>query len=207
MKKNNRHLVKRSLSEKVLEMYVAGYLAEDLTVGNMITVFDIVEHNIDGKTRLKRLIEEKCTRHYLKMESLMLPSFWRIINNLKTVTTTVISLDMEEICVFQWNCTVRFGPNCTQVRLPGSCLNCSFPSEQKQASTSNFLPPGNTPNPSVQRQYPKLSQRSAKHNLKSKAKYPSKRSPETLKSQLADPRSHQVAFKPLSPLFGLNLKN
>lgn len=101
MKKNNRHLVKRSLSEKVLEMYVAGYLAEDLTVGNMITVFDIVEHNIDGKTRLKRLIEEKCTRHYLKMESLMLPSFWRIINNLKTVTTTVISLDMEEICVFQ----------------------------------------------------------------------------------------------------------
>ena len=53
---------KRSLSEKILSLYVAGYLDNDLTGGNMIAVFDIVEHNPDGKTRLKRLIEEECMR-------------------------------------------------------------------------------------------------------------------------------------------------
>jgi hypothetical protein len=52
---------KRALSVKVLGMFVAGFLDPTLDGGNMIMVFDIVEHNPDGKTRLTRLIEEKCT--------------------------------------------------------------------------------------------------------------------------------------------------
>lgn len=53
---------KRSLTEKVLCMYVGRYLEPTLTAGEMITVFDLIEHNDDGRSRLKRLIEEKCTR-------------------------------------------------------------------------------------------------------------------------------------------------
>lgn len=52
---------KRSLSEKILGMFVAGFLDPGLSAGNMIAVFDIVEHNPDGKSRLNRLMEEQCT--------------------------------------------------------------------------------------------------------------------------------------------------
>lgn len=52
---------KRSLSEKILGMFVTGFLDPGLNAGNMIAVFDIVEHNTDGKSRLKRLMEEQCT--------------------------------------------------------------------------------------------------------------------------------------------------
>jgi len=50
---------KRSLSEKILGVQLAGFLERDLDVSGMITVFDIVEHNPDGRTRLERLMEEK----------------------------------------------------------------------------------------------------------------------------------------------------
>ncbi|MFA6152002.1 MAG: hypothetical protein WC716_11820 [Chitinophagaceae bacterium] len=52
---------KRPLSVKVLGMFVAVFLDPTLNGGNMIMVFDIVEHNPDGRSRLQRLIEEKCT--------------------------------------------------------------------------------------------------------------------------------------------------
>lgn len=52
---------KKALSVKVLGMFVAGFLDPELNGGNMIMVFDIVEHNPDGKTRLSRLMEEDCT--------------------------------------------------------------------------------------------------------------------------------------------------
>lgn len=60
--KAQQHLQeKQSLSVKVLKMYVAGFLDPNMTTSHVITVFDIVEHNNDGKSRLQRLIEEELT--------------------------------------------------------------------------------------------------------------------------------------------------
>lgn len=61
MKTQNGHLEKTSLVEKVLSIYVNGFLAPGLGAGEMICIFDLVEQNLDGKTRLRRLIEEQCT--------------------------------------------------------------------------------------------------------------------------------------------------
>ena len=61
MNHQNSFLEKRSVTEKVLSMYVAGLLDPKLDGGNMIAVFDIVEHNSDGVSRLRRLVEEGCT--------------------------------------------------------------------------------------------------------------------------------------------------
>jgi hypothetical protein len=51
----------RSVTEKVLNLYLAGFLEPNLTVSHLITGFDLVEHNVDGRSRLQRLIEEKLT--------------------------------------------------------------------------------------------------------------------------------------------------
>ncbi|MBB2148928.1 hypothetical protein [Pedobacter gandavensis] len=58
----------RSLTERVLNVYVAGFLAPTITTGHIITVFDLVEHNPDGKSRLQRLIEEKLTKELTSQE-------------------------------------------------------------------------------------------------------------------------------------------
>lgn len=56
----SKQLGKRYLTERVIALNKAGFLYPDLTGGNMICVFDLIEHNDDGKTRINRLIEEKC---------------------------------------------------------------------------------------------------------------------------------------------------
>lgn len=61
MKTQKDALEKRSLTEKVLCIYVAGFLDPNLDAGNMIAVFDLVEQNPDGESRIRRLIEEDCT--------------------------------------------------------------------------------------------------------------------------------------------------
>lgn len=52
---------KKPFSVMVSGMLLAGFLDKNLNKGNMVTVFDIVEHNPDGASRLRRLIEENCT--------------------------------------------------------------------------------------------------------------------------------------------------
>jgi len=59
---------KRSLTEKVLNTYVRGFLATDLGAAEMISVFDLVEHNQYGPSRLIRLIEEECTKVLTNMK-------------------------------------------------------------------------------------------------------------------------------------------
>ncbi|WP_121812985.1 hypothetical protein [Mucilaginibacter kameinonensis] len=52
---------KNQLNERVTALAEAGYLNPTLTAGEMICVFDLIEHNQDGKDRIRRLIEEDCT--------------------------------------------------------------------------------------------------------------------------------------------------
>lgn len=58
---NQKKRRKRQLNEKVTALAQAGYLNPTLTAGEMICVFDLIEHNEDGKGRIYRLIEEDCT--------------------------------------------------------------------------------------------------------------------------------------------------
>lgn len=58
----------RSLTERVLNVYVAGFLDPTMTASHVITVFDLVEHNPDGKSRLQRLMEEKLTKELTPQE-------------------------------------------------------------------------------------------------------------------------------------------
>lgn len=56
----SKQLGRRYLTERVIALNKAGFLYPDLTGGNMICVFDLIEHNGNGEARLNRLIEEKC---------------------------------------------------------------------------------------------------------------------------------------------------
>ncbi|MBB6108704.1 hypothetical protein SAMN05421821_10261 [Mucilaginibacter lappiensis] len=53
-------LDKRNLTERVIGLNDAGFLDPTLNASAMICVFDLIEHNDDGKERINRLIEEKC---------------------------------------------------------------------------------------------------------------------------------------------------
>lgn len=55
------HLHLLEAFHKALFIYVAGFLDPNMDAGNMITVFDFVEQNPDGESRIRRLIEEDCT--------------------------------------------------------------------------------------------------------------------------------------------------
>ena len=49
-----------NLTEKVTALDKAGFLFPAMTAGNMICVFDLIEHNDGGQQRLNRLVEEQC---------------------------------------------------------------------------------------------------------------------------------------------------
>ena len=56
-----QQLGKRNLTERVIGLNDAGFLDPTLNASAMICVFDLIEHNDNGKERINRLIEEKCT--------------------------------------------------------------------------------------------------------------------------------------------------
>lgn len=49
---------KQAITEMVLKIYVAHFLRPNITAGEMIRVFDLVEHNEDGISRLNSLAQE-----------------------------------------------------------------------------------------------------------------------------------------------------
>ncbi|RKR82860.1 hypothetical protein BDD43_3051 [Mucilaginibacter gracilis] len=55
-----QQLGKKSLTERVSGLNDAGFLDPTLDASAMICVFDLIEHNDNGESRLNRLIEEKC---------------------------------------------------------------------------------------------------------------------------------------------------
>lgn len=55
-----KQLGKKSLTERVNGLNDKGFLDPTLNASAMICVFDLIEQNDDGETRINRLIEEKC---------------------------------------------------------------------------------------------------------------------------------------------------
>lgn len=68
MKIQQNRIEKRSLTEKVLCLFIKKFLNPNPDAGEMITVFDLIEHNPDGRTRIERLIEEDCVRKLTEQE-------------------------------------------------------------------------------------------------------------------------------------------
>jgi hypothetical protein len=52
---------KKSLTARVTALKESGFLNPSLTGSEMICVFDLIEHNKNGKARIRRLMDEECT--------------------------------------------------------------------------------------------------------------------------------------------------